>query len=314
MATVQLRHFDYVLPVGNLAAGTTKNAVPLQMDNDADFILRGRAVHYQSNTPGLAGQSALTNYFDRITGPDSGDYLSQALLRFSNECPTFGQYGNPLPVRQPIIYPRGGQITVDVQNQGNVDFTNLMLYFRGQKIYPPGVVACNTYPADCSPFPFTYPGRSSITNAFGGLQEVPCVTLGQNQQILLNKLNIKNDADFVIRQLTIGSLNLDNPLSQYYQCFIQLRDSNQKGYSNLPVHVDVCFGAFGSVTSNTAPGTTVGPYHPGLLTPEIYLPANGWLYYDLYRQDNYINGAGGLAPVNLYLSFGGSKIFHRSGM
>ena len=286
MATVQLRHFDYVLPIGTLAAGQTINASPLQLDNDADFILRGRAVHYQSNTPGLAGQSALTSYFDRITGPDSGDYLSQALLRFSNECPTFGQYGNPLPVRQPIIYPRGGQITVDVQNQGNVDFTNLMLYFRGQKIYPPGVVPW-------------------------GLQEVPYVPLAQNQQILLNKLNIKNDADFVIRQLTIGSMNLDNPLSQYYQCFIQLRDSNEKGYSNLPVHVDVCFGAFGSVTSNTAPGTTVGPYHPGLLTPEIYLPANGWLYYDLYRQDNYINGAGGLAPVNLYLSFGGMKVFHR---
>lgn len=311
MATVQLRHFDYVLQLGTLPAGESILAAPLQLDLDADFILRGRAVHYQSFTPGLAGQAALTNYFDRITGPDSGEYLSQALLRFANECPTFGQYGNPLPVRQPIIYPRGGQITVDVQNQGDTDLTNLMLYFRGQKIYRPGQLDCYTYPDKCSTLPFIYPGYSYSMNSAGSQFRNNFVTLAQDQQILLNKLDIANDADFVLRQLTIGSMNLDNPLSQYYQCFIQLRDSNEKAYSNLPVHVDVCFGAFGSVTSQSAPGTSTGPYHPGLLTPEIYIPANGWLYYDLYRQDNYILGAGGLAPVNLYLAFGGSKVFHR---
>lgn len=305
MATVQLRHFVYVLKFPLLKAGATIEGAPMIMDLDADFILRGRAVHIQSTSPGLAGQSDLNNYFDRITGPDSGDYLSQAMLRFANECPTFGQYGNPLPVRQPIVYPRGGQITIDVQNQGADDYTNLEVYFIGQKVYRPGQIPCATYPESVSPLPFIYPGYGYVNG-----QQTNYIQLQQQDQVLLNKLNVLNDADFVVRSISIGSMNLGNAAAQYFQCYIQLRDSDEKAFSNLPVHVDVMYGAYGSVTSSVAPGTSTGNYHPGLVTPEIYIPANQWMYYDLYRQDNYI-GAGTLSPVNLYVAFNGMKVFHR---
>lgn len=301
---VQLRHFDYVLQVGTLPAGATLTEVPLQLDLDADFILRRRAVHYQSTTPGLAGQQALTNYFDRMAGPDSGDYMSQALLRFANENPDFGQYGSGLPVRPPVVYPRGGTITVDVQNQGDTDLPGLELYFMGQKMYRPGELPCRTYPDSISPLPFIYPATSFVN----GL-EVNYVTLAQQQTLRLLLRNVKNDADFAMRWMTIGSMNLGNSRSQYYQCYIQLKDQDEKPYSNLPVHVDI-YGAFGSVTGMQTPFTRVGPYHPHLIDPEIYVPANNFLYYDLFRQDNYI-GAGDLDPINLQIAFGGMKVFHR---
>jgi hypothetical protein len=306
MADFQLRHFDYVLPLGTLAAGQTIREAALTMDLDADFVLTGRAVHYASLTPGLAGQSALVNYFDRYTGPDTGDYLSQALLRFSAENPDFGQYGSPLPLRPPVAYPRGGSLLADVSNRGNVDYTNLTLYFRGYKMYPAGQLPCNVMPEKSSVLPFVYQGSSFVNGA-----PVNYVPMAQQTQSLNNPLFIAPDADFIIRSLTVGSMNQSDPLAQYYQMFIQLKDQNSKSYSNLPVHVDVCFGAFGSVVTNQQVFSRVGPFHPGLLTPEIYQPANTFLYYDLYRKDNYIGGPGGLSPVNLQLAFNGMKVFHR---
>lgn len=303
--TPQLRHFDYVLQVGTLPAGAELIGVPLQLDLDADFLLRRRALHYQSTTPGLAGQQALTNYFDRMAGPDSGDYMSQAMLRFANENPDFGLFGSGLPVRPPVLYPRGGTITVDVQNQGNTDLTNLELYFMGNKVYRPGELPCNTYPDKISGLPFIYPGYSFVNG-----QQVNYVTLAQQQTIRLQMMNVKSDADLALRSLQIGSMNLGTPLAQYYQCYIQLRDQDEKPYSNLPVHVDV-YGAFGSVTGLQTPFTRVGPYHPHTFDPEIYIKANNFLYYDLSRQDNYIGGLGGLAPCNLQLAFSGMKVFHR---
>lgn len=296
MANVQLRHFDYLLSVGTIPAGQSIKQIPLVLDYDADFVLRSRVVHCQSLVAGLPGQSALANYFDRITGPDSGEYLSQSVVRFQNENQDYGQYGSPLPVRPPVIYPRGGTIMLDVQNTGNSDLSGVEVYFRGSKMYAPGVLPCYTYPENCSPFPFIYGGA---------------VRIGQQAQLTNNQVLVKNESDFVCRSLTIGSMNLSNALAQYFQLYIQLRDQDNRPYSNLPVHVDACFGAFGSIVTAQQPTTRTGPYHPGLLTPEIYIPANNFLYYDMYRRDNYKNGPGGLSPVDARLAFNGMKVYHR---
>lgn len=297
MASSQLRTFIYALPVGTLAAGEIRREVELKMDLDSEFILRSRAVHYASLTPGLAGQSALVDYFDRYTASDTGDYLGDALLRLANECPDFGQYGSPLPLRPPVRYPRGASLLADVQNQGETDYTDLVLYFIGQKVFQPGVLPCNVQPANASPFPFIY-SRS--------------VSIGQQQNLLNNKLDVLNDADFIIRSLTIGSMNISDSLSQYYEMFILLKDQDSRPYSNIPVHVDACYGAFGSIVGvSQQPTFRTGPYHPGLIAPEIYQPANTFLYYDLYRRDNYINGPGFLSTVDLKLAFNGMKVFHR---
>lgn len=295
--TNQKRHQDYLLSIGTLAAGQSIEQIPLQLDMDADFMLTSRAVHIQSFTAGAAGQQPLVNYFDRIAGPDGGQYLSQSVTRFSNENPDFGQFGSPLPLRPPVIYPRGGNIMVDVANNGPTDFSGLEVYLRGYKVYAPGVLPCNVMPATCSPLPFIYPGLVS--------------QLGQQANSYQNKMQVKNDADFILRSLSIGSMNTANALAQYYQLYIWLYDQNGKYYSNQPVHVDACFGAYGSIGSAQVPTFRTGNFHPPLLTPEIYVPANAFLYYDLYRMDNYKNGPGGLSPVDVNLSFSGMKVFHR---
>src|SRR5262249_25039329 len=84
------------------------------------------------------------------------------------ENPTFGQYGSPLPVRPPMIYPPGGTIQANIQNDGDVDLDGLELYFRGSKIFQPGILPCLTYPDKFSTNWYTYnaprpdPNRSRV--------------------------------------------------------------------------------------------------------------------------------------------------------
>ena len=295
MAKFQLRHFDYVLQVGTLAAGQRINALVLNLDTDSSFILRGRAAHVQSTTPMLAGQSQLTQLFDRYTGPDE-EYLSQDVTRFSNENLAYGQYGSPLPVRPPVIYPPGGVIVVDAYNDGGSALEGLELYFRGSKIYAPGVLECHTYPEKMSSNPYTY----NLLISQLAVSETRPNTIK----------NIQPDADFVLRAMSIGSLNpAASGLSQYYQTWVTLRDWNGKAYSNLPVHVDACFGACGSLPNNGSGAelaSVVGPYHPPLLTPEIYVPANQQLIFDFSRNDAYV---GGLGPVDIRVALIGAKVY-----
>lgn len=298
METVQLRHYDYKLVIGTLAAGKSRTAVPLNLETDSSFILRGRMVHYRSSVAQLPGQMTnLANYWDRYTGPDL-EYLSQSVTRFSYECPTMGQMGSPLPVRPPVIYPPGGVILVDVYNSGAVDLPGLTLIFRGQKIFQPGVLHGATYPERMQTIPYTY---MSAALALG---------VSESRSNLIR--NVLGDADFVVRSLSIGSCNpTAGQPSQYYQILITLRDSDGRAYSNLPVHVDAAYGACGSLPAGGSgadlPGNVaVGPWHPSLITPEIYVRRNDFLYYDLVRNDAFV---GGLGNVDLQLAFNGAKVY-----
>jgi hypothetical protein len=123
--------------------------------------------------------------------------------------------------------------------------------------------------------------------------------------------NIQNDADFVLRAMTIGSLNPDQGgFEQYYQVWVTLRDWDGRPYSNLPVHVDACFGACGSLPndgSGAELATVVGPYHPPLLTPEIYVPATRQLLFDFSRNDAFIQGA----AVDIRVAMIGAKVYQQ---
>lgn len=303
----QLRHFDYVLQVPSLPAGDQVR-LPLNLDTDSSFILRGRAIHTQTATPNLAGQTvALTNYFDRFTGPDNDD-LADGLTRFSQESRILGQYGLALPVRPPMIYPPGGTIYVDILNGGGDDYTNLEVYFRGQKIFAPGVLPCYTYPERFYARPawagaqgWTSPGSTSVT----------LTPSGQGSVVRDNRFQASSFADFVARTLSIGSFDpatFPDGTGIYREVHIQLKDMDGRTYSNVPVHVDVCFGAYGSLAVGDSSGVPYGNWLPPLLTPEIYIPANQFLLYDLYRADGFV---GGLAPVDLQLCFGGAQIFRK---
>lgn len=295
MDKFQLRHFDYVLQVGTLAAGQRINALVLNLDSDSSFVLRGRAAHCQSGTPMYAGQVGLANLLDRYTGPDE-EYLSQDVTRFFNENVLMGQYGSPLPVRPPLIYPPGGVIVVDAYNDGGNALNGLELYFRGSKIFAPGVLECHTYPEQMSSNPYIY---NLLIQALGVSETRPNTVK-----------DIQPDADFVLRAMTIGSLNpAARGGSQYYQVWVTVRDWDGRPYSNLPVHVDACFGACGSLPndgSGALLANVVGPYHPPLFTPEIYVPATRQLLFDFSRNDAYVQGT---AAVDIRVALIGAKVY-----
>jgi hypothetical protein len=120
----------------------------------------------------------------------------------------------------------------------------------------------------------------------------------------------KPDADFVFRGGQAGDPFDTTPANEI---FIQLRDEDEKPYSNDFVHMDVMFGnsAFPATyplnATNVAP-IAAGPNSPGLLFPEINVPKNHILYYDVMRDDAYVGGA---AAVDYPLSFIGQKVFEK---
>ena len=331
----QLRHQDYLMRVGTVPAGQTVRGVSLQLDTDAAFVLRGRAVHIQPPAAtGQVDQLRLVSYFDRYTGPDE-QYFSQAVTRFGAENRNFGQFGQFLPVRTPVVYPPGGTIQADVFNGGANDINGVEIYFRGSKIFAPGSLSCETYPTRFSPMPFDYvmsplPGLPGYNPGVAQIQvqDDPRYNVVQN---------IASDADFVLRSLSIGAwgtLACPGPLPSqlFFQLYVQLKDQQGKPYSNLPVHADTCFGVNNSNWGGGCAGDqssflfslgagpfsqlqdrAIGTNHPPLLLPEIYIPRNGLIYLDLIRQDGYLipaaYPAGTLAPVDVTVRFGGMKVF-----
>jgi hypothetical protein len=305
---VQLRHHDYLLQVGTLIPGQIVTAT-LALDTDAGFVLRGRALHVTPSAE-FPNQTLLANYFDRFSGPDS-EYNAQQPLRFQNENRDFGQFAQFLPVRQPIFYPPGGVIEVQCVNRGAVNMTGVEVYFRGSKMYRPGILPCAVMPQ-------------------GKVSTLPFILSKLNAQVLVqsmalnNQVQAQSDSDFILRAINAGSWGLadqsgGNNQPQYFDLYIQLKDELGKVYSNLPVHLDTCFGSLGSILSpmtflpQPVPGR-YGPYHPGLLLPEIYLAANHVLYYDLYRNDGPLAGIyapGTLQPADVRLAFHGMKVFRQ---
>lgn len=284
----QFRYFDYVLRIPSLPANSGVLRYPLTLDTDSSFILRGRAVHTKLTERATleSQQTALAGYLDRFTGPDQDD-LADGLTRFSTQSQMLGQFGLPLPVRPPMVYPAGSTIYVDVQNDGADALTNLEVYFRGQKIFAPGTLPCKTYPPSCFARPYWFPKTVNLTIA----------------QISLNNiLQVNPYADFVLRTLAVGSFDLVN---SYRELQIQLRDMDGRAYSNLPVNVETCFGAYGSVIPPQLANLASGNNLPPLAAPEIYIPATQLLVYDLYRDD-----AGG-GTVDVRLAFGGAQVWTR---
>jgi hypothetical protein len=308
--TLQQRHFDYVLGpnqdarLASVAAGATVTDINLKLDTDAPFLLRGRAVRQAYNTFNLM-QDTLPFLKMRWTGPQK-DYRQQAYVPVAAEMAYFGQVGNFKPEFQNIHYPAGGVLTVDLQNMGANPITNLMMFFRGVKLYPWGAVPAYKYPPKFAGLPFNY------QIAVEGLD----VTEYRPDQVF----TVKQDADFVLRggQATAPFINQAGTVV-FAEVFMQLMDFNKKPYSNDFVPLDVLFGAggFPTVYPVGAPGNLVdvtpfgtGPGSPGLFYPEIYVPANHQLIYALQRNDTTSPpGGGSNAPVSFTINLIGQKVF-----
>ncbi len=310
---LQARHFDYVLGpnqdsrLTTVVADSIITGIVLQMDTDAPFVLTGRSVRCAFGNPDSArfNQWPLTGLRTRFTGPnrdyrqvsDQGGYVLESL-----QSAYFGQRGNPKPIVPPVVYPPGSVLMLDLKLYRVAPFTdsipNLTFFFRGYKLYPAGAVPAYTYPRRMASQTFAYP--------------VAVSTLGIDERRNNQLFTVEDDADFVLRG---GQSFTPSQSLRLANVSIVLKDFNKQPYSSDFVPLDVLFGntpddtSFlqGVVTGVGAVGT--GPRVPGLFYPEIYVPKNHQLLYDIKREDGTISGATESATFNFNLI--GGKVFNK---
>jgi hypothetical protein len=283
----QQRFFLYILGpnqdprLASVAAGAQVLGVELTTDTDAPFVLKGRSVRHkytsslnQANLPGLKTQWADAGFNYRCT------YLRESLVMAY-----YGQFGNPKPIAPTVHYPAGSIISLDLQNTGASAITNLTYYWWGYKLFPWDTVVG-----------YTYPQKIDRVQTFAYPISVP--TLGVSEERLNQFFMCKDDADFVIRAgqgPTLFATGGGSP-RVFAEVGIILRDFDKRAYMNDYVQFDVLFGSgsppatipVGPTPSFVSPFAT-GPGQPGLFYPEIYLPRDHQIRYDLKRGD----GAGG---------------------
>lgn len=307
---LQQRHFDYVLGpnqdarLASVAAGAVITEVLLQMQDDAPFVLTGRAVRHAYAA--ALTQGNLKGLKTKWTGP-ARDYRQQGFVRESLQAAYYGQFGNPKPIVPGILYPPRSVLMLDLINTGANTITNLSFYFRGFKLFPKGTVPAYTYPhcwprdgVPIKPQTFAYP--------------VPVVALGVSETRQNQIFTVKPDADFVLRGgqgITISSSG-GRTLAEVA---ITLKDHAKQPYSNDFVPFDILFGTggfpavvpVGPTPSFVTPFAT-GPAQPGLFYPEIYVPRNHQLLYDLQRADGVV---GANQAEDFTFNFIGGKVFEK---
>jgi hypothetical protein len=202
-----------------------------------------------------------------------------------------------------MIYPPGAQIVVDIGNNTGATITDAQLLFRGSKLFADGAIDAPTYPPRLAALPFTY---QTIVRQ---------VTAAETRTDL--QLRVINDADFAYRCGVCDPFGLlvdGQPTStflvnvpQFQELYIQLKDEARKFYSNVPIHVNDLFGQAQPVNAPNGNDQSVA-FFPGLLTPEIYIPRDHSLYFDVHRADNPANPTTG-NPVDLFFRFVGAKVF-----
>jgi hypothetical protein len=295
---MQERHQDYVWTFPTLPVGQPQ-LIPFRFDSDADFSLRSLAARIPYDAAGT--QTALASVAVAWSGPTQ-DYRQQLVVPVGvGLVPAglmlgayFGQYGNPMPVYPEVRFPANGTTWIQVVNNGPAPLVGLQVFYRGVKLFKPGARSSYTYPAKMRALPYSYPVLVS---------QLAVTDLRQNQVF-----RVASNGDFVLRAGQAGR-SFAPPT---YEVFLTLRDADGYPYSNAPVHVDVLFGQsqgraaypVGPVPLLVAP---VGPgaSQPGLIYPEIYLPQDHVLLYDIARNDGaYVGAVAADFPFNLM----GSKV------
>jgi hypothetical protein len=296
------RHQDYLLTVASVPVGGVTD-VPLQLDSDAPFALRlVRSRNLVTiDTPG----TVLANGF-RFQTPRR-QYQSPQLRTDLVPDPINGRV---YPTRGVVIYPQmifppGASIVCDIGNASGAPILNAQLLFRGSKLFADGAISAPTYPPKLAALPFTY--QTAVLN-------VP----PNGPPLIDNQLRVRNDADFAYRCGVCDPFTLvadGTPSSaaaftspQFKNLYVQLKDESRKAYSNAPIHVDDLFGQALPVGAPNNSNDQQVEFFPGLMTPEIYIPRDHSLYFDVYRADDPTNLVTGSA-VNLYFRFIGVKVF-----
>lgn len=301
------RHFDYMFVVPSIPSGGYIEGVPFQLDGDAPFSCRGLGLRI---TPPVDSREQTNLLSTRINWTNrTGAYLAQdAVPSIQFFAGAWGQGGRFRPVRPQQPYPPNGVIRVDLFNDSGQDLTNVQFMFRGTKLYADGIVSSYTYPQNVvRTQDFTYQSGKD-TN------QDPAIILPTVGDSGRRVLQINGDADFVLRGGLAGLWTSSGNGGQfsttgYTEVYAQISDNRQMPYSNVPIHVDWLFGGnLGSMSVNYTPGLS-GPAAPGLFVPEIYLPRNQTMYYQLTRNDAAYTGVVDNLPVRMSIAWVGTKVY-----
>lgn len=306
----QQRHQDYVVGpnqdgrLAAVAAGQLITSIEFQMDPDAPFLLRGRAMRVQYDSLASHTQAGLSNVSMRFSGPDQ-DFRGPRVLQ-SLVMPFGGQSGAWRPVYPQMFYPPRSTMTLEVLNTSAVQLTNLTFYFRGVKLYPWGINPAYTYPKRCRMTQYAYGINHLIPQPVGN-PTAAIQNLLTTDTRLLQTFQCKPDADFVCRTIQAGASYAPFGL----EVFLIIRDENRKAYSNDWMHFEVLAGPSignyqtGTNGSLTAIGT--GNSLAGTFFPEIYCPRSHVLYYDVMRND--ASFAGAATIPNFPVALIGSRVY-----
>ena len=259
----------------------------LQLDSDAPFRLTGVAVFvYAAPNRNQEIQVRFTKA-DRtwvqkfLTSAQALNPFDQgAAAGAGGETPPFYAYFSPLGSNQ--LYPAGGSILIDFEDiTGNNLNALVNVVFIGTKLYDPSAIWNPGYPKRYTARPYTYAIQYSVLSPVSP------------DPVLDIPLNIRPDADFVWRS---GSQTDQppaalTPIAQQILTTCKFRDWAGKYYMNDFVPASLIFGYNNQ-------------QFPGLLYPEIYIPKNQALYFD-------IDGlTGGILGANIStLTFNGMKVY-----
>lgn len=302
------RHQDYVLDVGGpagnigtLAANTKYPGIPLVLDPDADFIMRGMAARMTWDLS--SGQNNLSQLYFKLKNKDT-HYTSTDWIPFGTFARVYGQGGNPAPWWPHLNYPKKGVIEIDLWNNGANTLPGVQMVFRGVKRFP-------------NPRPSLYPQKISRTLNWTRSVKISGVGVS-GSTATVNRFALSpaiTDADFVLRHIQAGAPYNPNAPSAFFtprNVWLTLRDIDDYPYSNLPVDWNILAGqATMAAASGLTNSTQFGPWHPGLFYPEIYIRKNEMFTIDVVRDDSPYNGQSGLAAARIDLALGGSKVFSK---
>lgn len=299
------RHHDYILQIASLPSGSSVQSYPLPIDTDAPFLLRARGLRIAPPTATRAQTNVQLMRFRYKNA--AGEYLAQIPIQTPADFAlAFGQAGHYRPVYPQQAYPPGSVIEVDLFNDGP-DATNVQVIFRGVKLFNDGAIPAPTYPAKCRALDFTYQTGK-------GTAQDPALILQTTDALRQQPLNIRSDADFALRAGQAGLWTSSGQggtysTNGYTELYVRLYDANLKPYSNIPIHIDWLFGNAGGTALPSF--IQLGNSAPGLFVPEIYLPKNGVLFYDLFRQDAPYVGVTDALPVRISMAWIGSKVYEQ---
>lgn len=267
------RHHDYILRgIGVAGHGTVQFVVKL--DSDAPFALRSLL------NVGM-GQFQII-----IQGYDDRRYMGGTMLAAVD---SLLNPGIPFPFYPQITFSTQLSILVTINNISAGGIDGGVLCFRGVKLFNEGTVFAPQYPAKFSELCFRYPYNFTVPQGTGA-----------NPAVLLSQpLNVKSDADFVMRMASA----FVQPGGDAYSITgndVILRDQYGKAYSSDS----------GGINPGWVPTHFLFPvpnaendFVPDVTTyPEIYVVRNSQLLLDIRRT----NGAN---PNTLNFVLHGAKVF-----